>query len=93
MHADCLSPPPGGRVSACAGCRGDAQDKAGRGRFLLVTFLDETVKSPMKFGRLQHDAHLLLLLPQYMVVVIASFDFLRDHLFFHAKEKGQQPIR
>jgi hypothetical protein len=50
----------------------------------LVTFLgrprkDETVKSPMKFGRLQHDAHLLLLLQQYMVVVIASFDFLRDH--------------
>ena len=46
----------------------------------------------MKFGRLQHDAHLLLLLPQYMVVVIASFDFLRDHQENEPKEDARVPL-
>ncbi|MBC2736385.1 MAG: hypothetical protein HF981_18645 [Desulfobacteraceae bacterium] len=35
----------GGRVSACSGRIGDAQDNAEHGRFVLVTFIDEVVKS------------------------------------------------
>jgi hypothetical protein len=38
-RADCLSPLKGGRVSACSGRNGDAQDKAGHGRALLLRFL------------------------------------------------------
>ena len=38
-RADCLSPLIGGRVSACSGRNGDAQDKAGHGRVLLLRFL------------------------------------------------------
>jgi hypothetical protein len=44
-RADCLTPPNGGGVSACSVRFGDAQDQAGQGGFLLVTFLDGPVKS------------------------------------------------
>jgi hypothetical protein len=38
-RADCLSPSTDGRVSACSGRYGDAQEEAGHGRLLLVRFL------------------------------------------------------
>jgi hypothetical protein len=41
-----FNPPKGEGVSARSDRRGNAQEKAGHGRFLLVRFPDELVKSP-----------------------------------------------
>ena len=48
------------------------QDKKGSG-----FKVDGLVKSPNRFWQTLHRVYLLLLLPQYVVVVIVDFDFLR----------------